>query len=83
VIGSVGGTRSGGSASSDSFNKREKAAEDMVRLVPWGWCWWQYMKQREAEKLKALRKMLEEQREHIDEIEKHINKLEDETNGKK
>ena len=41
------------------------------------------MKQREAEKLKALRKMLDEQREHINEIEKHINKLEDETDGKK
>jgi Mitochondrial ATPase inhibitor, IATP len=41
------------------------------------------MKQREAEKLKALRKMLEEQREHMDEIEKHITKLEHETEGKK
>jgi hypothetical protein len=41
------------------------------------------MKQREAEKLKALRKMLEEQRENINEIEKHISKLESETDGKK
>jgi len=42
-----------------------------------------YVKQREAEKLKALRKMLEEQREHIDEIEKHINKMESENETKK
>ena len=41
------------------------------------------MKQREAEKLKALRKMLEEQRQHIDEIEKHINKMETENGTKK
>jgi len=41
------------------------------------------MKQREAEKLKALRKMLEEQREHIDEIERHINKIETENGTKK
>jgi len=33
-IGAVGGTRPGGSASSDSFNKREKAAEDMVTPPP-------------------------------------------------
>ena len=34
TVGAVGGTRSGGVASSDSFNKREKAAEDMVLLTP-------------------------------------------------
>ena len=54
-----------------------------AHLVLWHMLIEKYMKQREAEKLKALRKMLEEQRQHIDEIEKHINKMETENGTKK
>jgi len=36
------------------------------------------MKQREAEKLKALRESLAKQRANLDEIEKHIDQIESE-----
>lgn len=44
------------------------------------------MKQREAEKLKALRESLAKQRANLDEIEKHIDQIESEVkanDGKK
>jgi len=43
------------------------------------------MKQREAEKLKALRESLSKQRANLDEIEKHIDQIEEESKsaGKK
>jgi Mitochondrial ATPase inhibitor, IATP len=44
------------------------------------------VKQREAEKLKALRESLAKQRANLDEIEKHIDQIESEakaTEGKK
>jgi len=34
TVGAVGATRPGGVASSDTFNKREKAAEDLVQPFP-------------------------------------------------
>ena len=37
------------------------------------------MKQREAEKLKALRESLAKQRANLDEIEKHIDQIEEES----
>ena len=37
------------------------------------------MKQRETEKLKALRESLAKQRANLDEIEKHIDQIESET----
>ena len=41
------------------------------------------MKQREAEKLKALRESLAKQRANLDEIEKHIDQIESEANVNK
>ncbi|MCJ1483553.1 hypothetical protein MMC06_003721 [Schaereria dolodes] len=67
--GDTGGVRSGGAASSDSFSKREKANEDY------------YVKQKEQEKLVALKAKLQEQRKHIDELDKHINELTKEQGG--
>jgi hypothetical protein len=37
------------------------------------------MKQREAEKLKALRESLAKQRANLDEIEKHIDQIEEQS----
>ena len=46
AAGDTGATRSGGSASSDAFNKKEAAEEGL------------YVKKQEAEKLAALRKKI-------------------------
>ncbi|KAK9463402.1 ATPase [Lipomyces oligophaga] len=62
--GATGSVRSGGEKSSDSFNKREKANEDF------------FVRQVEAEKLKALREALKKQREHLDAIETHLDEIE-------
>ncbi|KAK8206658.1 ATPase inhibitor [Zalaria obscura] len=65
AAGDTGATRSGGAAQSDSFNKREKAAEDM------------YVRNQEREKLAALKKKIADQeaqlqkdREHAEELSK-------------
>ncbi|KAL4952002.1 mitochondrial ATPase inhibitor, IATP-domain-containing protein [Aspergillus filifer] len=65
--GDTGATRSGGAAASDSFQKREKAQEGA------------YIHQKEQEKLAALKKKIQEQREHLDDLDKHL----DEFTGKK
>ncbi|KAK9373555.1 mitochondrial ATPase inhibitor, IATP-domain-containing protein [Lipomyces chichibuensis] len=62
--GATGAPRSGGEKSGDSFTKREKAQEDL------------YVRQVEAQKLKALREALKKQREHLDDIEAHLDELE-------
>jgi hypothetical protein len=49
AAGDTGATRSGGSASSDAFNKKEAAEEGL------------YVKKQEAEKLAALRKKIADQ----------------------
>ncbi|KAK9380664.1 mitochondrial ATPase inhibitor, IATP-domain-containing protein [Kockiozyma suomiensis] len=62
--GATGSVRPGGEKSSDSFQKREAASENL------------YVRQVEAEKLKALRDALKKQREHLDTIESHLDELE-------
>ncbi|KAK9487452.1 mitochondrial ATPase inhibitor, IATP-domain-containing protein [Lipomyces starkeyi] len=62
--GATGAPRPGGEKSADSFTKREKAQEDL------------YVRQVEAQKLKALRDALKKQREHLDDIEAHLDELE-------
>ncbi|KAK5075205.1 ATPase inhibitor [Lithohypha guttulata] len=62
--GDVGGTRFGGSAASDSFNKREQASEN------------KFIREREKEALKALKEKLKAQRAHLDDLDKHIDELE-------
>ncbi|KAK9368114.1 mitochondrial ATPase inhibitor, IATP-domain-containing protein [Lipomyces kononenkoae] len=62
--GATGAPRSGGEKQSDTFTKREKAQEDL------------YVRQVEAQKLKALREALKKQREHLDDIEAHLDALE-------
>ncbi|KAK7205678.1 mitochondrial ATPase inhibitor, IATP family protein [Myxozyma melibiosi] len=62
--GATGSVRPGGEKSGDSFQKREAAQENL------------YVRQVEAEKLKALREALKKQREHLDTIENHLNDLE-------
>ncbi|CDO54170.1 hypothetical protein DV451_003784 [Geotrichum candidum] len=59
--GATGAPRPAGSA--DSFNKREKAQEDL------------YVRQLEKERIAALRKSLKEQRDHLDKIEDQIDQL--------
>ncbi|MCJ1257567.1 hypothetical protein MMC24_005393 [Lignoscripta atroalba] len=63
AAGDTGGVRSGGEAAGDSFSKREKANEDY------------YVKQKEKEKLMALKEKLSQQRKHLDELDKHIDEL--------
>ncbi|GLI73667.1 ATPase inhibitor [Penicillium ochrochloron] len=69
--GDTGAPRSGGSAASDSFTKREAAQEAL------------YIREKELEKLAQLRKKINDQRAHLDELEGHINKLtKDQSGGK-
>ncbi|MCJ1353028.1 MAG: hypothetical protein MMC33_003012 [Icmadophila ericetorum] len=69
--GATGGVRSGGEAQGDAFNKREKANEDY------------YVRQKEREKLTALKTKLAEQRKHLDELDKHIDELTKDQGGEK
>ncbi|VVT51474.1 uncharacterized protein SAPINGB_P003108 [Magnusiomyces paraingens] len=59
--GATGAPRAAGS--SDSFNKREKAVEDL------------YVRQLEKEKLAALRASLKKQKESLAEVEKHLDQI--------
>ncbi|KAF2758598.1 hypothetical protein EJ05DRAFT_510504 [Pseudovirgaria hyperparasitica] len=61
--GDTGAVRPGGSAQSDAFNKREKAAED------------QYIRQEELEKIKQIREKISKEREHIDQLDKTLQDL--------
>ncbi|KAE8351454.1 mitochondrial ATPase inhibitor, IATP-domain-containing protein [Aspergillus coremiiformis] len=61
--GDTGAPRAGGAAQSDQFTKREAAQENL------------YIHEKEREKLLALRKKVQEQREHLDELDKHIEDL--------
>ncbi|KAJ5698900.1 hypothetical protein N7462_000905 [Penicillium macrosclerotiorum] len=69
--GDTGAPRAGGVAAGDSFTKREAAQEAM------------YIREKEIEKLQALKKKITDQRAHLDELEGHIDKLTQEQNGKK
>ncbi|KAI9788506.1 MAG: hypothetical protein M1816_006846 [Peltula sp. TS41687] len=64
-----GASRAGGMASGDAFSKREKANEDFA------------IKQREREKLMALKEKLKQQQQHMNELEKHIDELSKEQGG--
>ena len=61
--GDAGAPRSGGSAQSDAFNKREKANEDM------------YMKQQEKKKLEELRRKIAEKEADVAKDRKEAEKL--------
>ncbi|KAJ9656260.1 ATPase inhibitor [Neophaeococcomyces mojaviensis] len=67
--GDLGGTRAGGSASADSFNKREQASENL------------FIREKEMENLKKLKAKLKEQRKHLDELDAHIQEMEGEKAG--
>ncbi|KAL1958412.1 hypothetical protein VTO42DRAFT_4513 [Malbranchea cinnamomea] len=67
--GDTGSIRPGGTASGDAWTKKESAQENI------------YMKQREMEKLKAIREKLKKQREHLDELDAHIEALTKEQGG--
>ncbi|KAL9030855.1 MAG: hypothetical protein Q9196_001054 [Gyalolechia fulgens] len=58
--GDTGGVRSGGQAQGDAFSKREAANEDL------------YVRQKEMEKLAALKKKIEEHKKHLEELEKNV-----------
>ncbi|RDW57579.1 uncharacterized protein DSM5745_11278 [Aspergillus mulundensis] len=61
--GDTGATRSGGSAASDTFQKREAAQENL------------YVYEQEKKKIAALRKKINEQREHLNELDKHLDEF--------
>ncbi|KAI4155809.1 MAG: hypothetical protein LQ340_000742 [Diploschistes diacapsis] len=67
--GATGATRAGGAASSDSFSKREKANEDMA------------IKNREREKLMALKAKVEAQQKHLKDLSDHIDQMSVEQEG--
>ncbi|KAK5937586.1 ATPase inhibitor [Knufia obscura] len=67
--GDTGGVRSGGVASSDSFNKREAASEN------------KFIREREMETLRQLKEKLRAQRKHLDELDAHISDLESTKGG--
>ncbi|KAL9005450.1 MAG: hypothetical protein Q9188_001775 [Gyalolechia gomerana] len=58
--GDTGGVRSGGQAQADAFSKREAANEDF------------YVRQKEMEKLAALKKKIDEHKKHLEELEKNV-----------
>ncbi|PNS16077.1 hypothetical protein CAC42_4478 [Sphaceloma murrayae] len=62
--GSTGATRSGGAAQGDAFQKREEASENL------------YIKQQEAEKLKALKAKIEKSKGELAQHEKDLSELE-------
>ncbi|KAG9237624.1 mitochondrial ATPase inhibitor, IATP-domain-containing protein [Amylocarpus encephaloides] len=63
AAGDTGSVRSGGVASADAFNKREKANEDYA------------IRMREKEKITELRKKVAEQQEHLKQLSDHIDEL--------
>ncbi|KAN0069524.1 ATPase inhibitor, mitochondrial [Elaphomyces granulatus] len=58
--GDTGAPRPGGVKAEDQFTRREAAQETL------------YIREKEMEKLKALRVKLKEQRRHLDELDKHM-----------
>ncbi|KAF7512564.1 hypothetical protein GJ744_000825 [Endocarpon pusillum] len=64
--GDVGATRSGGTAATDAFNKREQAEES------------RFIRQKEMESLRKLKEKLQSQRKYLDELDGHIKQLENE-----
>ncbi|KAL8903269.1 MAG: hypothetical protein Q9207_004038 [Kuettlingeria erythrocarpa] len=58
--GDAGGVRSGGAAQDDAFRKREQANEDF------------YVRDQEMQKLRALKKKIEEHKKHLEELEKNV-----------
>ncbi|KAI9734247.1 MAG: hypothetical protein M1834_002351 [Cirrosporium novae-zelandiae] len=67
--GDTGAPRPGGQAAGDAFTKREQADE------------LHYVKEREKEKLKALRAKLAEQKKHLEELDKHLEEYAKEQGG--
>ncbi|KAK5057565.1 hypothetical protein LTR84_011565 [Exophiala bonariae] len=67
--GDTGAPRSGGSASSDAFTKREQASEA------------KYIRDKELESIKKLKEKLEAQREHLNKLDQHIKDMEAERSG--
>ncbi|KAI9867531.1 MAG: hypothetical protein M1823_009114 [Watsoniomyces obsoletus] len=67
--GDTGSTRSGGSASSDAFTRREQASEN------------KFIREKEMESLRKLKEKLAAQRKHLDELDSHIKELESERGG--
>ncbi|MCJ1326807.1 hypothetical protein MMC10_003473 [Thelotrema lepadinum] len=61
--GDTGGVRSGGAAAGDAFSKREMASEDYS------------VKQREKEKLLALKAKIEAQQKHLKDLSDHIDEM--------
>ncbi|GAM82024.1 hypothetical protein ANO11243_000030 [Dothideomycetidae sp. 11243] len=62
--GDTGAPRSGGSAQSDSFTKREEASENL------------YIKQQEAQKLKSLKAKIAQQEKELEQHKKDAAELE-------
>ncbi|KAM0801989.1 mitochondrial ATPase inhibitor, IATP-domain-containing protein [Usnea florida] len=58
--GDTGAPKSGGSAQSDAFSKREQADENL------------YVRQKEQEKLQELKKKIEDHKKHLDDLDKHV-----------
>ncbi|KAE8144405.1 mitochondrial ATPase inhibitor, IATP-domain-containing protein [Aspergillus avenaceus] len=61
--GDTGAPRAGGAQSGDAFVRREAAQESL------------YIHEKEREKLLALRKKVQEQRQHLDELDKHLEEM--------
>ncbi|KAI4106001.1 MAG: hypothetical protein L6R37_002462 [Teloschistes peruensis] len=58
--GDTGGVRAGGQAQADAFSKREQAGEDF------------YVREKELEKLQALKQKIAEHKKHLEELDKHV-----------
>jgi len=67
--GDTGAPRPGGVKADDQFTRREAAQETF------------YIREKEMEKLRALRVKLKEQRRHLDELDNHIDQLTREQGG--
>ncbi|KAL1989116.1 hypothetical protein VTN96DRAFT_3663 [Rasamsonia emersonii] len=69
--GDTGAPKMHGYHTEDQFTRREAAQENL------------YVKEKELEKLRALKAKLQEQRRHLDELDKHIDQLTREQGGEK
>ncbi|BDD59839.1 hypothetical protein MAP00_005023 [Monascus purpureus] len=69
--GDTGAPRASGNVHGDQFTRREAAAESL------------YIREKELDKLRALKKKLAEQRKHLDELDRHIDELTKEQGGEK
>lgn len=69
--GDLGAPKTHGYQQDDQFHRREAAQESL------------YIREKELEKLRALKAKIQEQRKHLEELDKHIDELTREQGGEK